>query len=484
MSVSRASAVASLLLVCLTVPVRSQCPDGTPPPCASRPRHVPSVAVLFMEQHTRSGGDSLLAEGLTLEIIDQLGRINRLDVRSRFASKHIAAAADPIADARAMGVDYIVDGVLDIDTARVLMRGALTRTTTGRVVRTVRVDRPRSQLDVLQAQVAQDVAAAVVGELAPAERSRFAARRADPAVVDLVLRARALNGQYTAAAYRQALRLLNEAMARDSTVAQVWSELTTTLILLRDFTPDSSTVYTDRAAAAARRALALDSLNGPAMAFVALTRMVGNDAGPETEAMARRAMMLDRSAPTALYAAVTLIGRGRVDDALAAIRAAAERDSLSPVIWVAYAFRLANARRYSAALRALEHADALRGAPTDTATLAALQSHAMLERGDCTGALSAAMARRDRSLAIQSLHCLGRTAAADSVAQAQLADTATGPVDRALDLAWLGQPDSALARLDRLRPRGLAITLQQPALERYRQHPAYLALRHQLGLDR
>ena len=50
-----------------------QCPDGTPPPCGRPPAHAPSVAVLFMEPRSRNAADSLLAEGLTLEIINTLG---------------------------------------------------------------------------------------------------------------------------------------------------------------------------------------------------------------------------------------------------------------------------------------------------------------------------------------------------------------------------------------------------------------------------
>ena len=53
----------------------AQCPDGTLPPCAERPPapHPPSVAILFMEPRSRNAADSLLAEGLTLEIINTLG---------------------------------------------------------------------------------------------------------------------------------------------------------------------------------------------------------------------------------------------------------------------------------------------------------------------------------------------------------------------------------------------------------------------------
>jgi len=129
-----------------------QCPDGTPPPCSVRAPtpHPPSVAILFMEPCSRNAADSLLAEGLRLQVINTLSGVARLDVRSRWASRRVASDADPVRSARALGVDYLVDGVLELDSARVLVRGALTRTSTGWVVRPLRIERRRTELQGLQ----------------------------------------------------------------------------------------------------------------------------------------------------------------------------------------------------------------------------------------------------------------------------------------------------------------------------------------------
>ena len=54
-----------------------------------------------MEPRSRNAADSLLAEGLTLEIINTLSGVARLDVKSRFFSRRIAADADPMRGARA-----------------------------------------------------------------------------------------------------------------------------------------------------------------------------------------------------------------------------------------------------------------------------------------------------------------------------------------------------------------------------------------------
>src|SRR5512143_1441123 len=139
-----------------------------------------------MEPRSRNAADSLLAEGLTLEILNTLGGVARLDVRSRWVSRRIAADADPMRGARALGVDYLVDGVLELDSARVLVHGALVRTSTGRMVRSLRLERRRSEIWALQDELAQEVAVALVGRLLPAERARFAVRRVDQRVTELL----------------------------------------------------------------------------------------------------------------------------------------------------------------------------------------------------------------------------------------------------------------------------------------------------------
>ena len=471
-----------ILWFCLTGTLRAQCPDGTPPPCAGAPLATPSVAILLMEVRSRNAADSLLAEGLTLEIINTLSGVARLDVRSRWVSRRIAADADPMRGARALGVDYLVDGVLELDSARVLVRGALTRTTTGRVLRALRIERRRAEIEGVQVAVAQEIAAAVVGQLLPAERARFAVQRMDPRLTELLLSARALGQQYTAAAVRQALMLARQAIAIDSSSAQAWVQLALSYGLLEDFEPDS-TAHWDRAVAASERAFALDSSNGRAMSVVAGGRAIRNDLSPHTEALARRGAALEPGVATGTALALVLLEVGKVEEALAATRAAARRDSLSPVVWAFAAGRFANARHFVEAASARERALALRPSSGDSLRLQSVRRWIRLGTGDCPGALDDGQAVRDVMLIVESLRCLGRTPEADSIIDGQLALSTIAPQRRAIYLAWRSQPDSAFAVLDRAFPNGLGLTIQHPAFDPYRRHPAYLALRRRMGLE-
>jgi len=474
-----------LLLTFAIRPALAQCPDGSPPPCGRPQAHAPSVAILFMEPRSRNAADSLLAEGLTLEIINTLSGVARLDVRSRWVSRRIAADADPMRSAQALGVDYLVDGVLELDSARVLVRGALTRTTTGRVVRPLRIERRRAELEALQVAVAQEVAAAVVGRLLPAERARFVVRRVDPRVTELTLRALALSAQFTAGTIRQAIGLAREAIALDSAYAPAWVQLGLAHSLLTNFvSPDSVAVVSDRGLAANERALALDSANAAAMSQIAGTRAVRNDLSPHTEALARRGEALAADATTGTGLAIVLLYGGKVDEALAVNRATVRRDSLAPAVWDFAASRFFEARRFVEAAGAWEHVLALRPTAPDSVALRSARRRSLLETGDCAGALAAGQSVGDAYLIIESLRCLGRTAEADSVIDNRLAISTVSPSNRAILLAWRNQPDSAFAVLDRTFPRSLGMTIQHPAFDPYRRHPAYLALRRRMGLER
>ena len=436
-----------------------------------------------MEVRSRNAADSLLAEGLTLEIINTLSGVTRLDVRSRWVSKRIVADVDPMRGARTLGVDYLVDGILEVDSTRVLVRGALTRTSTGRVVRPLRIERRRSELADLQVAVAHEIAAAVVGRLLPADRARFAVRRVDPRVTELLLSARALGQQYTPAALRQALALVRQAIATDSMYAPAWVQLAWSYSLLQTLIPDSTGASVDRREAASARAFALDSSSGSAMSIIAATRASRNDLSPRTEALARRGAALEPSVETAISLAGVLLQYGKVDEALAVSREGARRDSLSPVAWALAAWRLMQARHFVEGARAWERTLALRPSAQDSLAFKQARRWARLEIGDCAGALADGAEAREPMLIIESLRCLRRTAEADSVIDSQFALSSVHPGWRAIYLAWRNQPDSAFAVLDRAFPPVLGIWLNYPAFDPYRRHPAYLALRRRMGLE-
>ena len=71
MTHGRAVRSAIVLLALAAAPLRGQCPDGSPPPCArAAPATVPptSLAVLYFENASHDTADAYLADGITEEI--------------------------------------------------------------------------------------------------------------------------------------------------------------------------------------------------------------------------------------------------------------------------------------------------------------------------------------------------------------------------------------------------------------------------------
>ena len=109
-------AVAALVTALPACRLTAQCPDGAPPPCrtaAARAAPPNSVAVLYFDNQSRDSSRAYVAQGLTEEIIVNLGRIARLDVRSRNEVQFLRGAAQR---SRALGqqlnVAYVVTGAV------------------------------------------------------------------------------------------------------------------------------------------------------------------------------------------------------------------------------------------------------------------------------------------------------------------------------------------------------------------------------------
>ncbi|MFI5280442.1 MAG: hypothetical protein ACHQU1_08100, partial [Gemmatimonadales bacterium] len=191
-SLQRQRRAASLLagaLLLFAAPVRAQCPDGTPPPCAgARARasapSANSVAVLYFENTSRDSADDYLAGGLTEEVILRLQQVRRLEVKSRYESQRVRGLrnAAPATLGRELSARYLVNGTIQRAADRLVVRVELTRADRGVGVWSERFDRTSANvLDVID-DVARGVATGVAGQLLPAESADLARRPTTDAV--------------------------------------------------------------------------------------------------------------------------------------------------------------------------------------------------------------------------------------------------------------------------------------------------------------
>ena len=325
----RTHVLALCLAVCATGNLKSQCPDGTPPPCAQRPGAT-SVAVLVFENRARDSSLSLLAEGLADQITTNLGQVRRLDVRSSASVRTVLdrGGREPRRLGQALDVRYLVDGAMLPGAARVRIDVQLIESATGRVRWTAAYQRPTEDLFGLISAVSDSVARAIVGELEPAERAALDARPTRSAeAYDAFVRAEALtkrNGFYN---LQRAVTAYEDAIARDSAFAAAWAGLSWAWGYHDQFYPPRA-VY-PLARSAADRALALD----PDLATALIARSVVATwfeyDYARGERLARHALGLDpHNAHGHLGLSFALLGLGRVEEAADEARTAGRMDTL------------------------------------------------------------------------------------------------------------------------------------------------------------
>lgn len=213
-------------------PLVAQCPDGTSPPCAraAAPRapSASSVAVLVFVNRARDTSLTLLAEGLADQITSNLGTIQRLEVKSPASVRIVMGQGrrEPRRIGRALAARWLVDGQLLPGRGSVRVSVQLVEAGRGTVRWSGVYQRPLDDLFGVISAVADSVASAIVGTLAPEERARMARRptRSNQAYQAYARGLAALRRQ-TEDDLRRAVAAFEDAIALDSTFAAAYAGL-------------------------------------------------------------------------------------------------------------------------------------------------------------------------------------------------------------------------------------------------------------------
>ena len=262
-------ALVALALLALPARLPAQCPDGTPAPCGGAPARPPapapgSIAIFPFENRSPDSTDAYLAEALPEEIFGRLARVQGLAVKSGTAVRaQWRRTPDPMAAARALRVQWFVTGTLRRAGRDLAVSAELVRATSGDGVWGAPFRRGADELAAVEEQIAESVAVAVVGRLAPGQLS--ALRRpatTNPEAYRLYLYGRSLMNRRTPVVIAAAARAFARATELDPTFAAAWARLAYARALEIQWgnperlPPDS---LLPRARAAADRALSLDS---------------------------------------------------------------------------------------------------------------------------------------------------------------------------------------------------------------------------------
>jgi TolB-like protein/DNA-binding winged helix-turn-helix (wHTH) protein/Tfp pilus assembly protein PilF len=324
-----------------------------------------ALAVLPFSNMTGDPGQEYFSDGLTEEMISQLGQMDpdRLSVIARTSIMRYKSGSEPLPEiGRELGVQYVLEGSVRRDSDRVRITTQLVRVKDQRPLWSREYDRELTGLLTLQHEVAQEVADEIqvtLGEkLKPGGVAvKSAASPATYAAYDLYLQGRYFWNKRTAEGFRQAEDYFQQAIARDPNYARAYAGLADTDGLLSTWHMAPPKEFMPKARVAALTALRLDDTLAEAHTSLALIAESYDYDWSTAEKEFKRAIQLDPGYATAhQWYAESLSWQGRFGEALVESEKARQLDPLSMIIAADHARILYFSREYD---RAIEESKAV-----------------------------------------------------------------------------------------------------------------------------
>lgn len=312
-----------------------------PQPASSPATDRVVVAVLPFENLTGDSAQDYFSDGLTEEMISQLGRIdpNDLAVVARTSVMHYKGTRMPLDQiGRELGVQYVLEGSVRRDAGTVRVAAQLVKVSDQTQLWAREYDRQLSSLLKLQGEIAQEVADETELTLGHGDRAARPPKAADLTAsqyqaYDLYLRGRYLWNQRTRAAFAKATDIFGQAIQQDPQYARAYAGLADAYALEGSYGFEPALDIMPRARAAAQKALQLDDTLAEAHASLGL--IMESDAWdwPGAEKEFRRAIELNPSYATAHQWYAEFLGfQGRFDEAFVESDRARSLDPLSLII--------------------------------------------------------------------------------------------------------------------------------------------------------
>jgi TolB-like protein/DNA-binding winged helix-turn-helix (wHTH) protein/Flp pilus assembly protein TadD len=296
-----------------------------------------SLAVLPLESLSNDASQDYFADGMTDELISDLGQISALRVISRTSVMAYKHARKPLPQiARELNVDAVVEGTVLRSGDQVRITAQLIEASTDKHLWSQSYEGELRDTLALQNQVARAIAEQIRINLNPQEQAALKnVKVVNPQAYESYLKGRYFWNKRTADGLKVARAYFNQAIEEDPKYPQAYSGLADTYALLGDWqyavmTPKEAL---PKAKAAAMKALELDNALGEAHNSLAFC-LDGFDwdfdsAGNEF----RRAIELNPGYASAHHwYAWHLSLLGRYDEAIAEMRKAENLDPLSLII--------------------------------------------------------------------------------------------------------------------------------------------------------
>jgi len=304
-----------------------------------------SIVVMPFVNIGRDSTDDYLADGLTNDLINVLGRVRGLRVTSRSAASTARAKYSTSEElGEALGVGRILEGTVQREGNRIRVTARVSNAADGFMLWSDMYERELKDVFKVQDEISGAIASALGAQLA-AEDSAGVRGTSDDVAYDTYLRGLHFFEQRGAVALRSALDYYQKAAAQDPGFARAHAGIAAVWSLMPTYAQVTADSAFGPGYAAATRAIVLDSTLAEAYASrgLLLTNMWRWD---DAERDYRRAIALDpRYATAHQWYGEQLALRGRLREGVEHLGRAAELEPLSAVIGSSHAMALAVARR-------------------------------------------------------------------------------------------------------------------------------------------
>jgi TolB-like protein/Flp pilus assembly protein TadD len=312
----------------------------------------PLLAVLPMENLSADANDGRFIDGLTEELISQLGGLHpgRLGVIARSSVMRYKGAHKSIDQvARELAVNYVVEGTVQRNGERVRVTARLIQTADQAQVWTGTFEQDATNLFELEQETAARIAAAVTKQLFPGEPSNAAnSSTRDRAAWEAYRNGRYLSHKESRANVERSIGYFEDATHRDPAFAAAYAGLAETWVMLARSGARPADEAFKQARTAAEKAIAQSEADAEAHNALANSLFWREWQWSEAERHFQRAIAVNPSFSLAHHDyAWFLVAVGRTEDGLAALRRAIALDPLSARINIDAGWLLLQAHRFA-----------------------------------------------------------------------------------------------------------------------------------------
>jgi serine/threonine protein kinase/tetratricopeptide (TPR) repeat protein len=305
-------------------------------PAAVADKSINTVAVLPFTNTGGNAQDEYFSDGMTDELAHALSRVPTIRVASRTSSYAFKGKdVSPQQIGKTLNVRGVIEGTVRRAGDRLRVTAQLSSASDGLVVWSDSYESKAKDVFTLQDEFTKAIVTALTPALGGGSASSVASgsRGTDnPAAYDLYLKGRYFWLKRGTTSIERSIDYFNQAIAKDPKFARAYAGLALAQVILPEYTTAVSDTMVDRGVASANRSLALDSTVADAefaLGFASDYQM----RFAESERHFAKALALDpTNAIGHMWHATNQYAWGKIDDAVAELRAAAKLDPLSAVV--------------------------------------------------------------------------------------------------------------------------------------------------------